>query len=99
MNDTELVERLADVENRSKSNTHRLDRLESTTEAIHSIATSVEVMASEQRHQGLKLDEVVEDVKKINTEPADRWNSIVKTVLGAIVGAIVAYCATVIGLK
>ena len=40
--------RLTAVEERSKSNTHRIDKLEESTEAINRIATSVEVIAERQ---------------------------------------------------
>ena len=45
MEDTEIVGRLSAVEQRSKSNSHRLDALEKQTEAVNRLATSVAVMA------------------------------------------------------
>ena len=44
--DLEHERRLTQVEQRSKSNTHRLEKLEASTEAISRLATSMEVMAS-----------------------------------------------------
>ena len=46
--DLEHERRLTQVEQRSKSNTHRLEKLEESTEAISRLATSMEVMASKQ---------------------------------------------------
>ena len=51
MTGEEMAVKLAETEARSKSNTHRLDHLEKSTEAINRLATSVEVMAKEQKHQ------------------------------------------------
>lgn len=45
MDEIEIIQRLTDVDNRSKSNTHRLDRLEALTDSIHSL-----------RQMGAKLD-------------------------------------------
>lgn len=77
-----------ELDQRSKSNTKRLDRLEKTTEAVQELATSVELMAQsldnmadEQKRQGERLE-------KLEQQPADRWNTIIKTMLTAVVSAL-----------
>ncbi|MCM0705009.1 hypothetical protein NBH08_08830 [Faecalicatena sp. BF-R-105] len=77
-----------ELDQRSKSNTKRLDRLEKTTEAVQELATSVKLMAQsldnmadEQKRQGERLE-------KLEQQPADRWNTIIKTMLTAIVSAL-----------
>ena len=44
--DLEHEQRLTAVEERSKSNSHRLDKLEESNEVISRLATSMEVMAN-----------------------------------------------------
>lgn len=51
MNVEEMAVKLAETESRSKSNTHRIDRLEKSADALNRLATSIEVMATEQGHQ------------------------------------------------
>jgi glycerol-3-phosphate dehydrogenase len=97
MDDNNLLERLVDTENRSKSNAHRLDSLEKDTKAIHDIAISVQVMAAELKHQGEKLEEVVSDVKGLKSEPVDRWKDICKSVITAIIAAVVGYAMGQLG--
>ncbi|GKH50255.1 MAG: hypothetical protein MRZ28_09645 [Oscillospiraceae bacterium] len=77
-----------ELDQRSKSNTKRLDRLEKTTEAVQELATSVKLMAQsldnmadEQKRQGERLE-------KLEQQPADRWNTIIKTMLTAVVSAL-----------
>ena len=77
-----------ELDQRSKSNTKRLDRLEKTTEAVQELATSVKLMAQsldnmadEQKRQGERLE-------KLEQQPADRWNTIIKTMLIAVVSAL-----------
>ena len=77
-----------ELDQRSKSNTKRLDRLEKTTEAVQELATSVKLMAQsldnmadEQKRQGVRLE-------KLEQQPADRWNTIIKTMLTAVVSAL-----------
>lgn len=56
MDEIEIIQRLTDVDNRSKSNTHRLDRLEALTDSIHSLTQSVALMAQKQDATAEKLD-------------------------------------------
>lgn len=58
MDEIEIIQRLTDVDNRSKSNTHRLDRLEALTDSIHSLTQSVALMAQKQDATAEKLDEL-----------------------------------------
>lgn len=85
MTGEEMAVKLAETEARSKSNTHRLDHLEKSTEAINRLATSVEVMAKEQKHQTEAIKEVKTDlsdlsgkVEKIEAEPGNRWKTLVE---------------------
>lgn len=66
MTGEEMAVKLAETEARSKSNTHRLDHLEKSTEAINRLATSVEVMAKEQKHQTEAIKEVKTDLSDLS---------------------------------
>lgn len=100
----ELEHRLTEVESRSKSNTHRIDNLEQSTKAITSIATSVEVMATELKHQTTAMAKIETDVAKLDSKvetmeqkPAKRWEGLVDKALWAIVGAAIAYALAQVG--
>ena len=54
--DLEHEQRLTAVEERSKSNSHRLDKLEESNEVISRLATSMEVMASKQEQVADTVD-------------------------------------------
>ena len=97
--------KLAETEARSKSNTHRLDHLEKSTEAINRLATSVEVMAKEQKHQTEAIKEVKTDlsdlsgkVEKIEAEPGNRWKTLVEKVILLVTAAVVGYILARVGL-
>ena len=51
MNEQEMAVKLAEVDARSKSNTHRLNDVEEKVDTLQRLTTAVEVMATEQRHQ------------------------------------------------
>lgn len=101
----ETAVKLAEVEHRSKSNTRRVEKLELQTEAIQSLAMSVEVMVKEQSHQTEAIDRIEKNVEKLDEKvevlehkPAKRWENIVDKVITALVGGIVGYFLVKLGL-
>ena len=56
--DLEHEQRLTAVEERSKSNSHRLDKLEESNEVISRLATSMEVMANKQEQVADTVDKL-----------------------------------------
>ena len=89
----EMTERLVEVEQRSKSNTHRLDAVEKNQEALNSIATSVAVMAEQQKNISDKVDTIDAKVDTLEAKPGKRWDGLVDKVLLVLAGAFVAWIA------
>lgn len=94
----EIEERFHRVEDENNRQNHRLDRLENLMESINDLtasvrelATNMRAMQREQERQGKRLDE-------IEDEPADKWRTLVKTILTVAVSAIVTYLLTKGGL-
>lgn len=96
--DLEHEKRLSEVEQRCKSNSHRLDDLERQTEAINTLATSVAVMAERVENTGDKVDDLCDDVKELKAEPGRRWKGVVEKVIYIIVAAVVGYFLAQVGL-
>jgi nitrate/nitrite-specific signal transduction histidine kinase len=101
----EFEHRLTETEHRAKSNTRRVEKLELQTEAIQSLATSVEVMVKEQGHQTEAIERIEKNVEKLDGKveilehkPAKRWESIVEKVILTVVGAVVGYLLVKVGL-
>ena len=46
--DDGIQAKIVEIDQRSKSNTHRIDDLEADNKALHQLATSVEVLATKQ---------------------------------------------------
>ncbi len=95
--DLEHEKRLTAVEERSKSNTKRIDKLEESTEAINRLATSMEVMAERQEQVVDSVDKLDGKVTALEQKPAKRWDGIVDKIIWAVVGAAVAYAISQIG--
>lgn len=98
MEETEIAGRLSAVEQRIKSNSHRLDALERHTEAVNTLATSVAVMAEKVEVTGEKVDGLCTDVQELKSEPGKRWKSMVERVIYIVVAAVVGFILARLGL-
>ena len=98
MESMEFVGRLSAVEQRSKSNSHRLDALESHTEAVNTLATSVAVMAERVETTGDKVDSLCTDVQELKAEPGKRWKMVVEKIIYAVVAAVIGFILARLGL-
>ena len=93
--DLEHEKRLADVENRAKSNTRRIDHFEKQIEAINNIATAVQVLATKVDGISDTVERVDGKVEAIEQKPAKRaeaiWEKIILAIVAALVGAALAH--------
>lgn len=88
MIDLENENRLTRVEERSKSNTHRLDKLEPIVDEIHTMSETLVEMASEMRHTNKNMEAIKDKVESLEQEPARKWKDSTKAVFNAFLGAI-----------
>lgn len=93
----ELKIKLTEVEQRAKSNTHRIEKLEQRQDNLEKLTDTISVLANEQEHIKSDVGEIKTDVKTLTEKPAKRWDAIVDKVLWAIVGAAVAFALAQIG--
>ncbi|MBE6934700.1 MAG: hypothetical protein E7462_06615 [Ruminococcaceae bacterium] len=96
--DLEHERRLTQVEQRSKSNTHRLERLEATTEAINRLAASMEVMVSKQEQVVQTVDKLDGKVTALEKKPVKRVDGLVDKIIWAICAAVMTFILAKIGL-
>lgn len=95
----EQIKTLTECDQRSRSNTHRLDKLEQNYEALNRLTVSVETM-------GVKLGNLDKTMQKLDarmeeqeSKPGKRWDGLVTTLIGVIVGAVMAVVFSHIGLN
>ncbi len=95
MNVEEMAVKLTEVDARSKSNTHRLDKMEEEFEALNKLATAMEVMAKKMEYQAetikrieADVDSIGQKVDAIEKKPAKRWDGIVDKFVAGLVGAV-----------
>ena len=96
--DLEHEQRLTAVEERSKSNSHRLDKVEASTEAITRLATSMEVMVTKQEQVADTVDRLDGKVTALEGKPGKRWDGLVEKAIYIVVAAVVGFILARLGL-
>lgn len=89
--------RFTELEDRTKSNTKRLDDLEKKQSDLTAIISSVQVVANEQEHIKSDVTEIKNDVKELKDKPGKRWEEIVNKVIWAVIAAIGAFVLGYLG--
>ena len=85
----ELSVKLVEIEQRGKSNSHRLDKVEERQDNLDKLVSSVEVLATRQETVETDVKEIKTDVKALTEKPAKRWDGIVdKLIWLAVSGAL-----------
>ena len=85
----EYIKQLAEVDARSKSNTHRLDRLEELTDAIHQQGETLAVICNQLQTQGETLKKQGDRLEAVEKKPGDLWDKVIAAAISAIVGGVI----------
>lgn len=93
-----IEHRLTEVEERSKSNTHRLDEVERRQDNLDRLATSVSLLAEREERVESDVKEIKCDVKSLAEKPGKRYDSLVDKVVWAVLAAVIAFILGRIGL-
>ena len=98
MDEIEIEHRLTETEQRSKSNTHRLDKLEPIVDEIHTMSNTMVQLVQEVKHtnetvNGLdaKVDRMDSRVDEMEKAPGKDWNNAKRTVFNTILGAVAGF--------
>ena len=108
MNEIDIEHRLTAVENRAKSNTHRLDKLEPIVDEIHTMSNTMVQLVQEVKHTNEtvnnldakvdRMDSRVDDMERAPAEDAKKYKStavtaIISTIAGAFATGIIVLIA------
>ena len=98
MQSEDIIKSLAETSARSKSNQHRLDRVEKRQNELGELVSSVSAIATEQTAMRDNITEIKTDIKEIKEKPVKRWDSVVDKVLMTFLGGLILYIMSKIGL-
>lgn len=94
----ETVKQIAEIEQRSKSNTRRIEVLEQGQVQLNELVTSVAVIAEKQNEMSGKISNIQDEVKQLVSKPARRWETLIGYIIGAVVTALVSFLFFKIGM-
>ena len=89
---------MTEVEERSKSNMHRIDDLEKRQDNLDELVGSVKVLAVREEQVEKDVKEIKTDVKNLSSKPGKRWDNLVNQVVSILIGAVLGLLLTRIGL-
>ena len=89
--ETEFEHRLTEVEERSKSNKHRLDDMEKRQDNLDELVGTVKVLAVREENVENDVKEIKSDVKSLTGKPAKKWDNLVNQVISILVAGIVGF--------
>lgn len=98
MTHEELIALTHDNEQRCKSNTHRIDKLEEQQKQLSDLVSAVAVLAERQNQIGDDVNSIKRELKTIAEKPVKRWDGIVDKIISTIIAAIMGYALARIGL-
>lgn len=108
MNEVDIEHRITEVEQRARSNTHRLEKLEPIVDEIHTMSKTMVQLVEEVKHtnesvQGLdekveRLDSRVDIMERAPAEDAKKYKNtavtaIISTVAGALATGLIFFIA------
>ena len=93
-----IEHRLTEVEERSKSNSHRLDDMEKRQDDLDELVSVVKVLAVREENVENDVKEIKSDVKSLTSKPAKRWDSLVNQLITIVVAAIAGFILAKFGL-
>jgi hypothetical protein len=96
--EVQIEHRLTEVEDRSKSNQHRLDELEKRQDNLDDLVSTVKVLAVREEAVENDVKEIKADVKSLTSKPGQRWDSLMDKIIWAVAGAVLAFILAKIGL-
>lgn len=98
MTNDEISVKLIEVDQRGKSNTHRIDKLEQSTDALNELTIAVKEMVLKQNYVADTVDKLDKKVEALEQKPAKRWDGLVDKILLTIVAAVVGFVLARMGL-
>ena len=80
---------VVEVEQRSKSNTHRLDKLEKRVDEQEKLVTAICNLQKDMEYTKSDVSEIKTNVDTLLNKPAKRWDSVVAAIITALISVLV----------
>ena len=104
MEEKDMAVTIKEIEEREKSNGHRIDKIERKQDEISEISNAVSLIRQENGYFKREQERIIADIAEIKRGIADlrgrsgkRWDAVVDKVLLAVIGAIALYVLSRLG--
>lgn len=95
--DFEHEKRLTEIEERSKSNSHRIDSLEKRQDNLDELVGTVKVLAVREENVESDVKEIKSDVKSLTGKSGKLWDGMVEKIIMLVVAAVIGFILAKIG--
>lgn len=95
--DFEHEKRITEIEERSKSNSHRIDSLEKRQDDLDELVGTVKVLAIREENVENDVKEIKSDVKSLTGKSGKLWDGMIENIIMLIVAAVVGFVLAKIG--
>ena len=96
MDDAELEHRLTEIEQRSKSNTRRIDKLEQIQSELKAISTTLVKVGDKVEYLGKSVDYLSAKVEATEEQPKKTLGTIKSAIITSIISGLIAIAISVI---
>ena len=96
MNEAELEHRLTEIEQRSKSNTRRIDKLEQIQSELKAISTTLVKVGDKVEYLGKSVDYLSDKVESTEEQPKKTLGTIKSAIITSIISGLIAIAISVI---
>lgn len=95
----EIEHRLTEVEQRSKSNTKRLDEHDEEIKENSNLIGAIKELATEVKYMREDLNETIARLNKLESKDGEKWDKFKWLIIAGLVTIILGYIAIQFGLK
>ena len=95
--DFEHEKRLTEIEERPKSNSHRIDSLEKRQDNLDELVGTVKVLAVREENVETDVKEIKSDVKSLTGKSGKLWDGMVEKIIMLVVAAVIGFILAKIG--
>ena len=95
--DLEHEKRLTEVEERAKSNAHRIEAMEKRQDNLDELVGTVRALAVREENVENDVKEIKSDVKSLTNKPAQRWDNLVDKIILTVAAAIIGFILAQVG--
>lgn len=98
MNIEDIALILQETKDRSLRNEERIEKQEKENGTLHSLATSVAVMAEQMKQMNQSVTTLTDEMEELKEKPGKRWDALIDKIIWGIAGAILAFLLAKFGL-